>query len=242
MKILVLVPAFVFMSFVQPAFAAEKDPNFTIAQVSLKEVVPTDEEIYLSDQNFAEQLSMPILEGVSGAGGGIASRLNAANVILDQVILIGSKVVNIVKAGAPVVNVRTDAVSVVPMGARGWQDLAGWQAPMSRVYELQFVNGFGVHVVNARLKVSASYGGSYNGHGKYLANVYIVPTALNVYWGFNVNIWLENHDPVNAGTKANPVAALGVDLRYKISTVFPIDEEVGAQDYYITGDGNLLAL
>jgi len=233
MKRLIVVSVLV-LSSIAPSFAAKKDPR-QIAKVTFKEVIPTDEEIYLAHVDMENAFRAP-------RANDIGSDLDDASVILDKVVLVGQKVINIIKAGAPVIDVKRDAVHVVPQGVSAWQNLGGWQVPLVKSYALNMKNGFGATVVNVRMKVSGATGGSYDGKGKYISNVYVVPTAISVMWGFNLNVWLENHTPVNTGSLARPVAGLGVDLMYKVSGAIPVTAIQGAQDYFITGDGKLLAL
>lgn len=213
------------------AEVVKKDPR-EIAEVKFGEVVPTDEELFLSQETFDQNFRTTTL----GDG------LDDAGVYIDKLIMIGQKVVDIVKAGAPVIDVKNDAVHVVPQGINAWQALAGWKTPVTKVYALSMKNGFGMTVIQIRLKLSATGGGNYDGQGKYLSNVYMVPTSLYSMWGFYLNVWMENRPPVNVGTKSSPTAGLGVDLRYKVSSALPITAVTGAQDYFVTGDGSLQAL
>lgn len=223
------------------SFAAHADDQnvanfYTIGNVSIHEEVPTSEEIYLGNDILNNQASVTAAPSLQ------AFNLVDVGATLDQLILIGGKVVNIIKQGAPSVDIKRDAVHVVPKGVQDWQQLGGWQVPTTKVFSLSFTNLFNMEVVSVRLKMSGTWGGSYNGRGRYLSNVYIVPTNVWALWGFNVNVWMENHDPVNVGSKQNPVAGLGVDLRYSVNSVLPITTQTGAQDYFFAGDGRLLQL
>lgn len=199
---------------------------FQASEVTMTEVIPTASEIasgYLSSE-IPNTFSPAALAGLDWS----------------QMIVIGEKIIELIKEGKPVVNIKRDAVSVVPMGIQSWQQLAGWQVPVTKAYNLSVKNGFGSKVVDVRLKVSGMWGGSVDGRGKFLANVQIVPVAVKVLWGWSLDLWSENREPVNAGTVADPVAGLGFDIRYKAGTV--LNELNGTQDYYITGDGKILEL
>jgi len=158
----------------------------------------------------------------------------------NSILLVGNKIVDIVKANQPVVNVKRDAVSATPAGITDWQMLSGWKPPLSKNYNIVMKNKFGMEVVRVRVKVTAMWGGSAAGRGQYLANVIMVPVETYVAWGWSLDLWSENRDPVNAGTFEQPIAALGFDVRYKVKTYF--NEMAGMQDYYITGDGKLTVM
>lgn len=211
--------------FVAQAAKAEDQRSLEISSVTFTEVVPTAAELY----------SDALVKTNKAA---VLQSFDFTNLDWSQMVMIGEKIIEIVKAGAPVVNIKRDAVSVVPAGVQSWEQLSGWQAPVTKVYEVGAVNGWGMNVVKMRLKVSAMYGGGVDGRGQYVANVIIVPTELVVQWGFNVDLWSENRAPVNMGTLANPTAGLGFDIRYKVTSL--LTQINGTQDYFITGKGEIL--
>lgn len=154
-----------------------------------------------------------------------------------EIIKIGKEIIEIIKENRPVVNITRDAVHAVPATARDWQELSGWQAPVTKAFRVSMKNAYGMTMVNVRLKVSAMWGGNYSGRGQYLANVVVVPTEVTAQWGVTLDIWSESRTPVNVGTLAQPVAGLGFDLRYKARTW--VTEINGTQDYFVTGLGEL---
>lgn len=154
---------------------------------------------------------------------------------ISQLIVLGQKAFEIIKQGAPVVNLKRDTLSVVPQGISEWNQLSGWKSPVVRVYSVALANGYKKEVVQIRLKVSAVPGGQVNEKGQYLSNITIVPTMIRVGWGVNLDVWTESRDPLNVGTVDSPIAAIGMDVRFKAKTW--ITEVSGAQDYYIRGDG-----
>jgi hypothetical protein len=236
MKNIILVLAFVSLTGLAAPLSAHADaasspavaanPDFYRLQPAVvKEVPPTPEELY-SGALDAPSVNMPNLQTFAIDWG--------------TMVAIGEKVIQIVQAGKPVVNITRDAVAVVPSGVTAWNQLAGWQAPVTKVYSVTAQNYLGLTVVDLRLKVSAMYGGGFNGHGKYLANVLVVPSSVYVLWGFSCDVWAEHRDPVNVGAQDNPVAGLGFDIRYRYGS--PLAEEVGTQDYFVTGAGQIQEL
>jgi len=206
--------------------ANQQDSDYyKVSDLSVQEVVPTAAELY-SDFLVPTEVApfQPEIQAIDW----------------NAVVLLGEKLIDIIKAGKPVVNVRRDAVSVVPQGVNAWDQLGGWQAPNTKVYSVSAKNYLGITVVDLRLKVSAMYGGGINGKGKYLANVIVVPTSIYVLWGFNLDVWTENRAPVNLGNARAPVAGLGFDLRFRYGSA--LVEQVGAQDYFVSGTGEIKEL
>lgn len=208
--------------------------QFEVKSVQIQEVVPTIPEIY----GFEPTDSTAEAPAPASDLGGLGEILGGID--LDKIVMIGKKVIELVKNGAPVVNVTRDAVYAVPSGLKSWQELAGWKAPLTKVYQIKVLNGFNMAMVDARVKVSAMYGGSYNNKGQYLANVIVVPTSINVKWGITFDLWSEHREPVNMGTMDSPVAGLGFDIRYKIKSW--LTEINGTQDYFVSGAGELIQL
>jgi len=191
---------------------------YDISEFKVQEVVPTAEELY-SELIQPREIQEPELHSIDWS----------------QLVLLGEKLIEIIKSGRPVGNVRRDAVAVVPSGIQAWDRLTGWKSPVTKVYGIIAKNKLGVTVIDLRLKVSAMYGGSLNGKGRYLANVIVVPSSISIAWGFNCDVWTENRNPINMGTSANPVAGLGFDIRFRYGSA--LKEMIGAQDYFVTGDG-----
>jgi hypothetical protein len=218
-----------FLAQLANASDAQDDAAFQIADVKVTEVVPTAAEIYSTMLQQPKPSARPNLQ-----------TFDFSSLDWNQMVFIGQKIVELIKAGVPVVNVKRDAISVVPAGVESWEQLSGWQIPVTKVYEVKATNGWGVDVVSMRLKVSAMYGGGVDGRGQYLANVVIVPAEVTVQWGFSVDVWSENRQPVNMGTLASPMAGLGFDIRYKVQSI--LTQKNGTQDYFISGNGNIVEM
>ena len=210
--------------------STQDDKAFQLGEVSVTEVVPTAVELY-----SAALQAQPKLHPEFNVQAFDFSTLD-----WNQMVLIGQKIVEIVKAGAPVINLQRDLISVVPSGITSWEQLSGWQVPVTKVFEVAVPNGLGMEVVKMRLKVSAMYGGGIDGRGQYLANVLLVPSEITVLWGFGLDVWSENRPPVNMGTLASPKAGLGFDIRFKVTSY--LSQKNATQDYFITGAGEIIQL
>ncbi|MCX7675594.1 MAG: hypothetical protein N2Z70_07190, partial [Bdellovibrionaceae bacterium] len=111
---------------------------YTIKGVRVTEVA--EEEVsLLRDSNFADcdgnlshHSSSELFE----------NPLDQINVMIDQIINIGKKIWNLIEQGRPVVNIKVDKAHALPRGIKCWTDLAGWDAPKSKSYRIDYINGF----------------------------------------------------------------------------------------------------
>ena len=167
--------------------------------------------------------------------GDIASGLDEANVELDQIINMGTKIWKIIEANKPVVNLNFVAASALPKGVTDWQDMQGWQAPMSQIVHMTYTNGFNMNVVDFAYRIIFTYGGSVNGKGKYITQMQVMPANLSVAWGYTFEASADANTITNAGTSANPVAALQALVSWRVKTV--IKDMQSTNSYYMRGDG-----
>lgn len=157
------------------------------------------------------------------------------NISWDQIIAIGEKVWEIVKAGKPVVKIETPVAHALPRGLECWADLEHWQAPRTQTYEVKYKNGFGMEVVKFRFRLHYTYGGGKAEKGQYLANVTVLPAELNVMWGYNFDARVEVAQAINMGTTENPMAGLELNLRWNVKTV--LKESENSFHFFVQGDG-----
>jgi len=159
---------------------------------------------------------------------------------LTNIINLGKKIWQIVEAGKPVVNVELNTANALPEGAKGWQALEGWQAPVSRVFEVSYKNGFGREMVNFTYRLLYTYGGNSKGKGHYLTNVTVVPAQLSVGWGYSFSAQAQIPSVTNAGTADNPIGAVEMLVSWKVDTMLRHRE--GSSSFYIKGDGSFVDL
>ena len=74
-------------------------------------------------------------------------------------------------------------------------------------------------VYDVTITIVHRYNGSYRGKGRYLENVAIIPSNLEVLWAYTVNLRVNNVSTVNSGTKEDPIASLLLELHFDVSTV-----------------------
>lgn len=200
--------------------AAQKDPGaFTIDEktITIKKVGPT-----------VSPTDIP-----PPSGGGIGDALP----VLDQIINTGMKVWKIIEDNKPVVDVKTQYATALPKGLTHWQDMATWQPPRGTIYELTAKNAYGMQTIHVRYQVLRTYGGSYDGKGKYLTAVTVEPLLVEVGWGyhFSMSSSVPDSSVVNVGTSADPVAGMMATLGWHISTA--VKDSQGQGLYFLQGDG-----
>jgi hypothetical protein len=115
--------------------------------------------------------------------------------------------------------------------------MGGWQPPEGTIYNLTAKNGYGIKVVDVQYEVLRTYGGSYDGKGKYLTAVTVAAPKVDVLWGYHFTMATSVPDTsvVNVGTSQDPVAGMMVTLNWHIST--PIKDSQGQGLYFLQGDG-----
>ena len=160
---------------------------------------------------------------------------NLVGIDISDIVNIGKQIWNIIEANQPVANVTMNSASAVPEGITNWQDLAGWEAPQTKTYETTCTNGFGMTVVDFQYRISFIPGGTYNGRGKYLANVTVEPQNVTVAWGFKFNAQATVPSITNAGTVRSPIAAANVVVQWSVDTV--AQHQSQSAEYYLRGDG-----
>jgi hypothetical protein len=203
---------------------------FEVASVSLTENAPELWQSTIGELTAAELPSLS--EGVPD--------LAPWNVLLDQVINMGKKIWDIVIANRPVVDLKNDVASAVPQGISGWQALGEWQTPHSKVFTLRYKNFYGMEVVHFEYRLSYTPGGSYNGVGRYLANVSIVPSDVTVAWGYKFAALSTIANTLNVGTQTAPVGGMELNVGWSIDT--PIKHIQSSGSYFVQGDGKFLDL
>jgi hypothetical protein len=145
---------------------------------------------------------------------------------------------NIVKDGAPVVNIGSKNASALPYVSSGrWEVLSGWKSERSITYRIVVGNVYGIDTVDFEYKVNLIYGGNVGGKGKYIASARVIPSKVDVLWGYNLDVTVEVPNVYNVATPENPVAAITLDVNYKVSTILRSTSYTNS--YELRGDGTM---
>jgi hypothetical protein len=246
MKKAFLISAALLFTLTSKALAAdEEDPNYVLGPAQVQEIKTET----LSRRAFASTaLGSSLCAQSAGSrfllkapdAGEVLGDLNLADAALDQIINMGKKVWDIVKAGQPVVNLKTDVATALPAGAKCWMDLQNWKAPVAKTYQVTYKNMFGIEVIRFRYRVVFVAGGSVEGKGAYIGYAAIEPAEVSVAWGFNFKSESSVTTIYNMGSKQDPIAGLNLQVSYQIDSVAkPIQE---SRSYFISGLGQIQAL
>jgi hypothetical protein len=209
----------------------DDEKYLTIGSVLIEEVADADAEEFQIQPSFSGGIPASLL-----AGDGIPT----GAMDLGSILNLGKQIWDIVEKNRPVANVKTDTASALPKGVTSWQDLAGWQMPKSKVFRVAYQNLYKRNVIDFSFRLLFTYGGNVRGKGKYLTNVTMVPGALNVSWGFTFNAQGVVTSVVNAGTVADPVAAMELLMKWSaVSVMSHVEESVSL---YVRGDGAMANL
>lgn len=175
----------------------------------------------------------------------IGDRAETAGKVIQaarDMVALGEAIYELVKKGKPSNVTEYAPISVVPRDPTTKEiadifDLEGFSMPVEKNFVAKVKNGTGKEVVNFSYKVVYSYGGSYNGAGKYLTNVLIVPSAVKTTFGWDFNASMKLSGMMNHGTKADPVAGVMVTIKYQMnswSSAFERNDTI-----HITGRGEV---
>lgn len=179
------------------------------------------------------------------SGGTPGSKLETAGQVISvarDIVALGEAIYELVKKGKPSNVTEYAPISVVPKDPMTKEivdifDLEGFSFPVEKAYVAKIKNGVGKEVVKFTYKVMYSYGGSYNGAGKYLSGVIIVPQSVVTQFGWEFNASMKLSGMMNHGTKADPVAGIMLTIKYQMngwSTAYERNDTI-----HITGAGQM---
>lgn len=226
---------------------ASADPkHYTIKRVIIREI-PDQEKLKWMNQkidNFTEGCSPETAPNVTNPpalpGTNPSNPLDMIDVIVDKIINIGKKIWAIVDAGRPVVNIKVDTANALPAGVTCWDQLEGWKAPTSKLYQVAYENGFGAQVITFNFRVNFISGGAYKGQGQYITLASVQPALVDVAWGFRFDAVATVPMVFNQGTKMDPLAGMQLAMNWKVATA--LQEIQQAENFFINGAGVLKKL
>ena len=146
------------------------------------------------------------------------------NVDVDAIVNMAQKAWEIIKANAPVAQVKFHFANALPKGVNESSALAGFSDLQSKSVRIWGTNMWGATVYDVTLTAVHQYGGQYEGKGQYLETVSVIPSNLSVMWGYTVNYSVENITTTNGGTAENPVAKMALHAKFKVETVMQKNE------------------
>jgi hypothetical protein len=212
----------------------EMQNYFTISKVRVKEtaselsgyeIEALAKKSTKKDENdkFGDQIGDDIIDIITNPGD------------MTKWVTLGKRAWKIVLANRPVANVKSQTVAVLPIAKPDWHAMESWAGPTSKAYTLEIDNAYGVTVMSYTYTIAHNYGGKYQGKGAYIANATVIPTTVDVIWGFKLNSHVEVGQTLNMGTKNSPTP--GVELAVKWNTETLLSHQEGTDSFFLTGDG-----
>jgi hypothetical protein len=177
----------------------------------------------------------PIDDDSDDPVGDVVGAIGDVTGAIGDIVNTGKLVWQVVKENKPVVSVTNDYATAVPKGVTDWGDLETWSAPTTRVFHVIYKNFYNSTVVDFTFRLIYSYNGSIDGRGHFLTGVSIVPADLQVSWGYTFTANAKVPSITNAGTKADPIAAMQVQLQWSVDTIMKHIQNTA--NYYVRGDG-----
>jgi hypothetical protein len=205
-----MLSATFFFFAIQTPISAASDETQTITMHS--EVVETPNDVF----SYIDRVNT-FPEAAPFAG-------EAMNVDVDAIVNMAQKAWDIIKANAPVANVKFQFANALPKGLNDSSALTGFSNLNSKSVRIWGTNMWGATVYDVTLTAVHQYGGQYNGKGQYLETVSVIPSNLSVLWGYTVNYSVENITTTNGGTAENPVAKMALHAKFKVETVMQKNE------------------
>lgn len=200
--------------------------------------------LYKDSESHTEKAIIDALErkalaeqAESGGLQGAIAQLTAAEVVVDKIINIGTKIWNVIEAGRPVANYAAQKATALPQNARRWDQLQNWRRPTSRVQSVVYKNLLGFEVVRFTYRVISLYGGDVSGIGRYIGYATVEPLEMTVAFMYSFNAGAKVDAVYNMGSSANPVAGMLMNVNWTISTVLKSSTE--SHSYTLDGRGNI---
>lgn len=150
------------------------------------------------------------------------------------------KIWDIVKENKPVVSTDTDrfATALPEIAKENWSRVGGWMPERNIMVQNSYINLYGMEVVRFDYQVKLIYGGNVNGKGLYIASARVIPTKVDVAWGYTLNVVTTIPVVMNVRTPDNPLAAIQMHINYTVETI--LKRETTTDSYQVQGNGMIL--
>lgn len=203
------------------------NPATSVAIVEVKDVTSQYPEFQVQETNF-ENLAK------------VGAYLNAADVIVDKVINIGTKIWNVLEKGRATYNYQNMQANALPEGTLRWNQLQRWHQPASKVYSVVGKNVFGYEILRFDYRIILLAGGDVGGVGRYIGYATVHPMTVNIPYLTNFDAQVKIDSVYNTGTSQNPVAGMVMNISIRATSVIPLlpIRELG-HSLVLDGNGNI---
>ncbi len=110
------------------------------------------------------------------------------------------------------VDYKYSYANAVPKGITSSSDLMGFSDVVFQSYNIRQADWMGMTKFDLTFTLVFQHGGSFNGRGRYLETISLIPTAIYAGWCEKVNAEVSHVSTSNVGTKENPVASATLEL------------------------------
>jgi hypothetical protein len=155
---------------------------------------------------------------------------------IDKIINIGKKVWEIIDAGQPVLDLKVDVATALPLGAKCWNDLERWSRPAAKQYRVTYKNVYGVDGIRYEFQIQWLAGGRVDGQGRFIGYAAVIPVNVYAMWGLKLASKNTVASVFNVGTKSDPIGAMHMTMNWRVKAPFQKFEQ--ALTFYIDGAGN----
>ena len=159
---------------------------------------------------------------------------------IDQLIALGEKVWDFIVTHQPKAEYEKFQTSIVPAGITQWTMLKGWSLPISKVYRVEFKNILGAVAGSFDYRITFFYGGSYQGKGKFLGQISVIPANIQIGTDRSFKMKVEVASITNFGTENDPIA--GAQLMISWTSPTTTRYQMNSAEYFITGSGEFIDL
>ena len=172
--------------------------------------------------------------------------------VAKDVVALGEAIYALVEKGRPKITTEYAPISILPRDPTNSAtdpalkyavdpfDMEGFSFPVEKLITAKIKSPTGGAAVEFKYKVIYSYGGSYNGTGKYLTGINIIPASVKVGHGWTLNSTMKLTGMMNHGTRANPIVGAMITVKYSIGSMTQAFER--NDTIYISGDGSMKAM
>jgi len=152
-------------------------------------------------------------------GSDYADDLGGALKDINEIINLGEKIWKIIEKNKPVLNVKYAYANAVPKVIKGPEELEGFSSMQYKSFRKFGKNGFGSTVFDVTYTLAHRYNGTYQGRGKFLDAVTVLPHKMDVLWGYTVNFNVNRISTANVGSEKEPVASVAMEMDFQVATV-----------------------
>lgn len=146
---------------------------------------------------------------------------NQKQVICDSIIDKFKKRKRCTKRIASNITLNLISVSILPHNVC-WSDMEGFVTRRFGPFSHYFRNAKNEIIAGMRFNVTYHCKGQYNANGLYLAEATITPYKIFAHPGYELICNVTASDPINYGTKANPIAGFVLKVQTQVRSRHPL--------------------